>query len=77
MRAGVAFALLTIGIAIFSFWRALSGYRSGRAKISLRGMSLEADREDDPVGFSTAVWLNVSIGLFALACAAWLILYNH
>ena len=71
--APIVFVLLTVGIAIFLFWRAARGWRAGRAQVEVPGISLDADREDDPTGFSTAIWGNVAMGLFALACAGWML----
>ena len=63
-------AALALAAAVFSFARAISGYRSGRADLSGNyGPILEADRDDDPVGFSTAVWGNALAGLIALGVA--------
>lgn len=71
--APIAIALLAAGIAALCFWRAARGYRDGRSQLAVRGISLDADRDDDPVGFSTAVWGNLALGIFALLCAAWIL----
>ena len=68
----VAFLILALGLAAFSFWRAVQGYRRGQAELVIRGFPrLSADRDDDPVGFQTAIWVNEAMGLFALGCALW------
>jgi hypothetical protein len=62
--------LLTV-MALLNFARAIRGHRRGQADWHAgRGLDLSADREDDPVGFTTAVWGNVAAGLFALGMAA-------
>ena len=70
----IVFIVLLAGLAVFNFYRAVRGHRDGRAVIEVRGISLDADRDDDPVGFQTAVWGNVALGIFALAVALWLAL---
>lgn len=67
----LAFGGLIAAIGLLNLCGALIGWRRGRADWHAgRGLRLSADREDDPVGFTTAVWGNVAAGLFALAMAA-------
>jgi hypothetical protein len=69
------FALLVLGVAAISFYRAIQGYRTGTAHWYVRPeQGLSADKRDDPVGYSTAVWGNVTMGLSALFLAGWLLL---
>jgi hypothetical protein len=71
MLAGLLwFVLLTLFIAIFCLYRAIRGWRDKRAHLYINEfVSLDSDRDDDPVGYVTAVGVNAAIGLFALAMA--------
>jgi hypothetical protein len=71
----LALAGLLAALALFNFVRAFAGWWRGRAEwFAGRGVEFSGDREDDPVGFATAIWGNVAAGLFALGIAASLIL---
>lgn len=70
-------ALLPLGVAALSFYAAIKGYRTGKADWYVQpGQGISADEEDDPVGFSTAVWGNVVMGLFALYLAGWVLMHG-
>jgi hypothetical protein len=71
--APIVLVVLAVGLALFLFYRAWRGWRRGRAEFAVQSFALDADREDDPVGFSTAIWGNAAMGVFALAGAGWLI----
>jgi hypothetical protein len=52
------------------------GYRRGRAAwFAGRSLSLDADAEDDPVGFTTAVWGNAVQGVLMLWLAVCLYIW--
>lgn len=71
MQAGILwFCLLGFGIAAVCLYRAVRGWRDKRANLYINEfVSLDSDRDDDPVGYVTAVGMNAAIGLFALAMA--------
>lgn len=61
--------------AAFSFYRAVQGYRTEKAHWHVGPeQDLAADREDDPVGHSTAMWGNAVVGIFALYLGGWMLL---
>lgn len=65
--------ILLVGVAAFGFFRAVRGYRLGKADwFAGPSLGLTAEREEDPVGFTTAVWGNAFVGALALYVAAWL-----
>jgi hypothetical protein len=67
------FGLIAVIAGVFaavSFYRAISGYRRGRATLSGDfGSLLDSDRKDDPLGFSTAIRVNLVFGAFGLGMA--------
>ncbi len=72
---GRLFGLALLAVAAFSFFRAIQGYRAGMADWYVKpGQGLSADKEDDPVGYSTAIWGSAAMGLFALYAAGWMLL---
>lgn len=71
MQAGILwFFILTSGMAAVCLYRAIRGWRDKRAHLFINEfVSLDSDRDDDPVGYVTAIGMNAVIGLFALAMA--------
>ena len=70
------FALPVLAVAAISFFRAVQGHCTGTAHwYVLPGQGLSADKEDDPLGYSTALWGNIVVGGFALFLAGWLLLH--
>jgi hypothetical protein len=64
--------LFLIPMGLFSIYRGVQGYRRGRISW-IRGPSefWMAYRDDDPVSFTTGVWLYILTGALALWMAYW------
>jgi hypothetical protein len=71
MQAGILwFVILTLFVAAVCIYRAIRGWRDKRAHLSINEfVSLDSDRDDDPLGYVTAIGVNAAVGLFALAMA--------
>ena len=71
VTVNVVLGLALAAIGLFNLYRAADGYRKGKAVwFAGRGLGISADREDDPVGYATAIWGNVLAGAFVLGMAA-------
>jgi hypothetical protein len=71
MQAGLLwFVILAFSLAVGCLYRAIRGWRDKRAQLFINEFaSLDSDRDDDPVGYMTAVGVNAAVGLFLLAFA--------
>jgi hypothetical protein len=70
LRSWAITIILAFSIAVGCLYRAVRGWRDKRAHLYINEfVSLDSDRDDDPVGYMTAVGVNAAVGLFALAMA--------